>query len=163
MNLILESILNEQLIREVQIDNNSLALDFLDEYLASTRGISLSEAQELIVVVEIHKRKGMVAIDKTAMKTAVKLKETYNTKKSEIITEDLSKIKKSKELKRLKKITLPKMKAIKKWAEEQRKALSKMSTKKKVAIAGAAVGVPIIAGGLKAYAIHRRNKREASK
>ena len=161
MNLILESVLNEQLIREAQLDNNSL--EFLNEYLASTRGITLTEAQELIILVEDQKRKGIAAINEIAIRAAKKLNNIYVEKKNKIISESSSTKEASKEAKRLKKIADARMKTIKKWLEKQKKSLSNMSKKKKIAIAGAAVGIPAIAGGLKSYALYRRKKREASK
>lgn len=157
MNLILESILNEELIKETQSKSD---LEFLDEYLAARRGINLSEAKHLILMVEDEKQKGMKAITEVAKKKTKKVKKTYSNKKKGILGSLLPKNKKQSELERLKVAAQNSLSGIKNWTRKKIKNLKKMSGKKKLAIAGAAIGVPAALGGLKAYADHRRAKRE---
>lgn len=73
----------------------------------------------------------------------------------------MDKVKKSAQMKKLKKWATKSQKDLTGWTKKKYGAIKGMSNKRKMAIAGAAVGLPALAGGLSAYSKYRRKKREA--
>jgi hypothetical protein len=179
--ILLETILEEQFqnVYEDIIPEES-SLDFLEEYLAGRRGISLQEAKYLIDLIESDtKAKDEIvdAIEKGARKKAdgwvsekrkkfgnwiggvkeeAKKAKTPEAKKKfiDIISPEGGK------LRELDKWSRDNAQTISGWAKNKKQQFHGMSSKKKMAVVAAAVGVPVVAGGLHAYARHRRHQRE---
>lgn len=179
MNFLVESALNELLIQETSKPGDKNSLEFLDEYLAAKRGITISEAKNLISLVEAEEVKAINAIleargkAKAKTKKAVKNKQVKIAKSAGFTLGDLagkgSAMGKTAMAKRRANQKLASVsswgkrtgKSIDDWARKNIGKVKGMSKKQKMAIAGAAVGLGGLGGGLAAYQKYRRKKAEA--
>ena len=68
------------ILMEIAYDSRNQDLDYLAEYLITKREITLTEAKELIVLIEDDEASAIQKVKQGAMAKIAKLKEWYNTK-----------------------------------------------------------------------------------
>jgi hypothetical protein len=175
--MIIESILTDEL-EKILTESKDNPLEFLDEYLASRRGISLEEAKSLLNLVETT---GEETFDKINGRTKEYIEKAAGVakKSSDVINNKAKQVKSDMSLSPEERTTtigklMGNRKGVEAWLGKTEKGIKdvgakyhekfkNLSDKQKMMIAGAAIGIPVLAGGLHALARHRRKKRMEDK
>ena len=154
MNIILENKLNT--IAKSFITEKDDSLRYLGEYLAARRGIDLTEAKELIALIEDEEKCLNEAVDKTLQKTIKILAESLYAIKRTIIKESINPKKDIEKVKQLAKDTGIKVKQ----TAEKVGAKIKQNHPKVAAEAGKFIGT---AAGSTKYHAHKQYAKELLK